>query len=273
MRMSYMRAWLYTLGFLIGIILFGFSVTGLFTRINFYESYDGVQALQRIQVLLADQSMADKDFLLETNTIVHDSIIHYWPQNPGDALRVPFRDNYFLWFASFIKPSIYRKYEFCRYDKAIERGVGLCSQAAIALTDIAERKHVEAHIVHMAGHVVVVAKAGGDAPAWLYLDPYFNVVIEMAFEDIEANPDSIRSFYQAQGLDGSQIDEIVRIVRDTPNHVFERGVVHYTDCNWKKMSLRQITDVLKWILPLGMMAPFVFSLLKTRRQKAGQGND
>ncbi|MBI3251580.1 MAG: hypothetical protein HYZ62_01565, partial [Candidatus Andersenbacteria bacterium] len=186
---------------------------------------------------------------------------------------VPFRDNYLLWFGSFVKPSIYRKYEFCRYDKAIERGVGLCSQAAIALTDIAERKGIEAHIVHMAGHVVVVAKTGKGAPAWLYLDPYYNVVIEAAFEDIEANPDLVRPFYRAKGLDSSQIDEIVRIIRDTPNHVFERGVVHYTDCNWKKIWLRRITDVIKWILPLGMMAPFATSLVKTHQKKKQSGND
>ena len=271
--MSYARAWLYTLVFAAGVMLFGSSVWGLFTRINFYEFYDGRLALRRIQDLLADQTIAEKDFLLQTNTIVHGSIIHYWPQDPGGSLRVPFTDNYILWFGSFIKPSIYRKYEFCRYDKAIERGVGLCSQAAIALTDISERKGIEAHIVHMAGHVVVVAKAGGDTPAWLYLDPYFNVVIEMTFEDIEAKPDIVRPFYQAQGVDSGQIDEIVRIIRDTPNHVFERGVVHYTDCNWKKMSLRRITDVLKWIIPLAMMVPFTASLMQTRQQKAGQRND
>ena len=49
---------------------------------------------------------------------------------------IPIYENYLLFIASYRYPDEYLKYEFVDYRKAIERGIGLCSQQAIIVSEI-----------------------------------------------------------------------------------------------------------------------------------------
>ena len=78
-------------------------------------------------------------------------IAHYWRDEGINKyyLRIPFWENYLLYIASYIDPEEYLKYEFYDYRRAIERGVGLCSQQAIIVStwfDSNPQKDIPEHI-------------------------------------------------------------------------------------------------------------------------------
>src|SRR3989344_1367938 len=252
--------------FLLGIILLYTNVIGLYRNFSFDQNRDPNIAIRTINELLQDKTISDDMFARKINSIVHENIDHYWPTNPTGSLRIPFSQNYLLYLASFVKPSIYRNYEYCSYTRAIQRGVGLCSEAAIVATDILEHKGIESHILYFNGHVATVAKfVEENEEYWLYLDPYFNVIIRTNFNSLDTNPDLIRPYYENVGLDQGNINLLVSFMKDTPNTMFERGVTGYTDCNWKKITVRKVADVVKWVLPLILIAPVVSYWLRKRK--------
>lgn len=240
----------------VGIVLLSVNIFGLFQNFSFDRNRNPQIAIRQINDLLNDKTIPAETFVRKINTIVHQNIAHYWPTDPTESLRIPFAQNYLLYAASFVKPSIYHNYEYCSYTRAIQRGVGLCSESAIVVTDILEHRGIESHMLYFNGHVATIVKiADANGEHWLYLDPYFNVIIPTDFHSMDTNPDLIRPYYEAAGLDQGNIDALVGFMKDTPNTMFERGVTGYTDCNWKKITLRKVADVVKWVLPVFLMMP------------------
>lgn len=90
---------------------------------------------------------SERAFVERATLLVDDSIAQWW----GDAkaidtyaMRVPLRENFVLWSLSWAAPRVYREYEFCNARKAVERGLGLCSQASIVLVTTLRKNGVDA---------------------------------------------------------------------------------------------------------------------------------
>jgi hypothetical protein len=248
---------------LIAVLLLRVNVYGLFQNFSFDRSRNPASAIRAVDNLLNDTAISDDAFVGKINALVHENIAHYWPSDPAESLRVPFTQNYLLYLASYVKPSIYRNYEYCSYTRALQRGVGLCSEAAIVVTDILGRKGIEAHMVYFNGHVVTIAKLpDSNGGHWLYLDPYYNVIIPTDFDSLNRNPDLVRPYYEASGLDQGDIDALVGFMKNTPNRLFTAGVTGYTDCNWKKITVRKTAEVAKWILPILLLMPAALAVLR-----------
>lgn len=242
----------------IGLFLLSANIFGLFQNFSFDRSRNPQVAIRAVNELLNDKTISDEMFVRKINSLVHENIAHYWPTDPTESLRIPFAQNYLLYMTSFIKPSIYRNYEYCSYTRAIHRGVGLCSETAIIVTDILEHKGIESHMLYFNGHVATIAKIPDKGEGyWLYLDAYYNVIIPTDFDSLNKNPDLIRPYYEAVGLGKEDINLLVSFMRDTPNTMFQRGVTGYTDCNWKKITVRKVTDIVKWVLPILLMTPTI----------------
>ncbi len=81
------------------------------------------------------KNLPDKQYAIEINNIVHNGIAHSWSDEKkyDYRIQIPIFRNYIIYLLSKLKPSIYDKYEFCDYRRAIQRGIGLCSQHALAI--------------------------------------------------------------------------------------------------------------------------------------------
>jgi len=174
--------------FIVGIFVILIDGTGIFLHFGNAVVYpDGNITYKNCINLNQEQLLKDEDtdvsnrksYVALLNESVHKHIANYWGDK-GIAryhLRIPIYENYFLWSASWIYPSIFKKYEFSDYNKAIERGVGLCSEHAIIITGILNHKGIESKIIRLPGHVIATALVEETKNEWWTLDPTYGVTL------------------------------------------------------------------------------------------------
>ncbi len=247
--------------FIIGLLLLGVNIFGLFKSLRNDELYSEVTPYKNdISVSLEDvreqwhrkEGETDKDFAMRMNMLVNHAMAHYWKDEGIDKyyLRVPLWENYILYFMGFVKPVEYGKYEFRTYKKAIERGVGICSQPSIALKDLLNENGIAADLWDIAGHVVVRATFS-DGSGYI-LDPDYGQYVPFDIPDIERNPEIVRPYYADQNdvyaphlKKHRTTDSLVELYGKEGNHIY------YMDRSFEKFSY-----IAKWVLPFLLMLPF-----------------
>lgn len=162
-------------------------------RNNFHRDITLTEAELRA-ALIRQSDETNHDYAVRATKAVKAGIAHYWWGEKAEEynLRVPLHENYILWYLGSLHP-YYELYQFVDPDKAIERGIGLCSQHSMILTDALQENGIAAHIVDLSSqHVVVTAHINGQA--WV-LDPDYGLVLPYDLETLANNPDLIRSYY------------------------------------------------------------------------------
>jgi hypothetical protein len=263
-----------TIHIIIALALFSINISGLFISLRNPEIYEEPGNYYRKDIILTqDQLMSIIDnattesrraLVIELTDAVNKGIAHYWKDKGIEKynLRVPFYENYLLFLSGYINPEIFRKYEFTNYKKAIERGVGECSQQAIILCEVLRQKNIEAVIIGLHGHVVVMALIDEIAGQWWILDPDYGVVVEHVINEIEENPKIIRNYYCGKGLKNSAIRYLINVYRRPGNQIY-RGAADYLKTNYR---FEFISYVLIWLIPAVMLVPFVVHLTRRRRK-------
>lgn len=69
--------------------------------------------------------------------------------------------------------------------EALQRGVGLCSQQAIALHGLLKMFGIQSRVLGLNGHVVCIVLV---QDRWIVADPDYGVVVPIAIEELEKNP-------------------------------------------------------------------------------------
>lgn len=221
------------------------------------------------QQIVRRANESDEEYVFRISKIIHDGIVNYWLDEGIEKynLRVPIWENYLLYLVSFIKPDIYRKYEYANYNKAIERGVGLCSQQAIIVTGILNDNGIDAEIIALSGHFVLRAKVNENT--WYVVDPDYGVVISHDIFEIEANPDLIRPYYgdlesklnASEGLSS----RMVALYGHYGNVIYKNGVIGYF--GKKRYYFEYLSYIAIWVIPLLMFIPYSLTILKIRVQR------
>jgi hypothetical protein len=257
--------------FVSGLILLGLNITGFFKSMRNPEIYTekNTSRINDVTIkypeikkkLIRQKNETDKDFAIRVNEVINKGFSHYW-HNEGISkyhLRVPVWENYILWAAGSISPSKYRKYEFCNYEKNLERGVGLCSTHSIVVKGVLNDNDIDASLWDIAGHVVVRAKVGENE--WYILDPDFGVVIPYDIPDIEADPEIVRPYYKdmanlyrKNARDPYTTDHVVELYEKKGNHIYTMNG-----------SFENFTYLAIWIIPLLMIFPLILEMLKQKK--------
>jgi hypothetical protein len=195
------------------------------TEAQFYQALNKVSG-NRVQILT------------QINALVNQGIAHNWHDYDIEKyhLRVPFYENFILWGSSFIYPALFAKYQFVDYHRAVERGVGLCSQEAFVLTGILRESGIKADIVGLDGHVVVTAP----------VDDAQNDISQ-----IEANPELVRPYYVAVGYTTKKIDTLVGYYGGSGNKVTD-GIIGYSRFRY---YYEYFSYVMIWVIPLILLMP------------------
>jgi hypothetical protein len=192
--------------FIIGLALLVVNISGFFFSLRNPAIYEEPKTFFKNDITLSvdetydkiarKKDESDKDYIFRLNKVIYNGLAFYWDDEGIEKyhLRIPFWENWLLYLASFIRPDIYRKYEYANYMKAIERGVGLCSQHALIMTGILEDEGIPAKIIGMGGHVVLSAKVHDNS--WYVIDPDFGVIIPYDISEIEKNPQLTRPYYE-----------------------------------------------------------------------------
>jgi hypothetical protein len=206
---------------------------------------------------------SDKDFAIRINKVVNDGFAHYWKEEGITKynMRVPVWENYLLYAASYIKPKVYRQYEFSNYKKDLERGVGLCSSHCIVLKGALNKNGIYADLWDIAGHVVLRTKVAENE--WYLLDPDFGVVVPFDTAAVQANPEIVRPYYKdmaklyyPDAKSPYTVDHVVEIYGREGNHI-------YTVDNW----FEYFSYWAKWIIPLLLMTAYSIDLAQRINNK------
>ena len=173
--------------------------------------------------------------------------------------HIPPWENYLLWFMGhFSGIPEFERYHFTSIDKSIERGIGLCGDASMLLSNILDRHKIENKIVVFPGHVVVELSEYN-----IVLDPDFGVVTNSPLNSLIADADLLINSYMSNNVRRSAID----ILADG----IVKGVIKFDGVNHfvtKKYYFERISYVMIWVLPFLQfyLAYFLYTRLKNTRK-------
>jgi len=274
---------IFKISFWVGIILISVNIFGLFIPLGNDAIYtekavlfnndisqdpNDINLLKK--VLSINEVENRKDYVAEVVKAVNKNIAHYW-RDKGRykySLTIPFYENYLLWLAQYFYPKVYKKYEFCDYQKAIERKVGLCSQHSIIICGILEDKKIPCKIVGLSGHVVAEAEVGKET--WWICDGDYGVVIPYSIQEIERKPELIIPYYRNKLIYSNYakaseknnlitLSKMVKIYGKEGNKITD-GVTGY--CSKKKYFIEKISYYLIWAIPIILMCPYSYKKTK-----------
>lgn len=182
------------------------------------------------------------------NEAVYLGVAHVWSDEYTKTLNIeiPIYENYILFGAKYLYPRVYRKYEFTDYHRALERGVGLCSQHAIIMAGGLSEIGVPAKIYALTGHVVALAW-NKETEEWWVCDSDLGVVIPMDIGKIEMNPELVRSSYMEKGFSGEELENIIGVYDKSGNGKYFGKFYEL------KIFLEQASYIMIWIIPFGLI--------------------
>ena len=265
--------------FLLGLSLLVLNVSNLFMSIRNPDlltimdrkddiTLDYREALKQIS-RRPDES--DKAYVFRVNDIVNKSManIEIPRIQEYNLMRVSIRENYVLSIYNLIYSDRYKMYEYLDYRKAIERGVGLCSQQAMAMTAILNENGVKAEMVGLDGHVVLRAKVSNDT--WYTADPDYGVVMPFDISEIEDNPAVIIPYYNnmktnlKKGLGDYKPEAIKMLLKfyaKERNEVFQKGVIGFK--GERRHRMERLSYKAVWIIPLILGLPYLLAIFLSR---------
>jgi len=257
---------------LFGLILLAINIYGLFKTMRNPAVYSEEQNLRNrlndisiqypeiLDMLKRKDLESNVDFAVRLNKVVNDGFIHYWKAEGIRKyhLRVPVWENYLLYLASYISPQKYCRYEFSRYKKNLERGVGLCSTHSTIVKGVLLDNGIKAELLDVGGRHVVVRAELDDTVTYI-LDPDFGVVVPYDTAAISANPELVRApysnlaaLYYPDAKDPYTTDLLVEI--------FGKKKYVYTVYNWfEYFSYWAI-----WIIPILLMLPYGLKAIRKK---------
>jgi hypothetical protein len=260
-----------------GVLLLGLNVVGLCTGLRSDALYTRPRSkpwgpLPPASDLLAQINSYNgdtKDYVRRLTRDVSIGIRHYWQDDAIDEyhLRVPIQENYLLFGASFIRPDLFMKYEFTDYRKAVERGVGLCSQCVVIVAEVLKEKHIHSHIASLTEHVVVEAQVGDDE--WWVLDPDYGVTIPYPLSAVQKDPTLIQKSYMDAGWTLPSIQNLERIYGQYPGTVYPGdGARAYHAKLW---IVEELSYIMIWVIPLVLVLPQVITMYRAARSRRKLG--
>lgn len=218
------------------------------------------------EVLKATEKLpveSDVDYATRVTKAVSDSLLHIqWEAFPNDRFNqlVPFWENYILYFMGlFSNIPEYERYHFASYKRSLKRGIGVCGDASMILSQLLDKENITNEIISFPKHVIVRAQI--DDQSWL-LDPDFGVHTPLSFEKINQFDKYFAKEYLARGYTE---DDLISL-RDAYQDPFQtwQGVSHFIT---NKYYFEKIAYVAKWLIPLILILPLTIILVINFRQK------
>lgn len=247
-----------------GVVLLSINIYGLFQTIRKPGlGFEGPGELRFVpdSVWSYEESMLrvdrlrdikDKDAAVErAMQVVNTALVHpdWYRVDPVEYRQlVPVWENFFLYFlGKFSGLPQFERYHFADYRRSIERGIGMCGDAAMVLSSILDTLEVENRIISFDGHVVVEYK---DVDGhWHLADPDFGVLVDASVQQLAVAKNAVKQDYLSAGYPEQEVNLVLKsfatdysVFDDTYDFLSKRYVFEYA------------SYVLKWLLPALLIA-------------------
>ena len=248
------------------------SVYGLFVPLENAEIYEENHTLFRNDVarvseyqindILNEEISSRGLFFERLVSTVNGNIAHYWEDEGRFKyhLTVPIHENYILFTAGLFLPRLFGKHEYCDFRRALERGVGLCSQHAITICGILEERRIPCKILGLSGHVVAMAEVENDK--WWILDGDYGVIVPYDIQRVEEDPSIISPYYEGDlnysdyAMETGAFIPLQRLVEiyGKEGNIVAEGVKGYSG---PKCIIETVSYYAIWVVPFFYMLPLV----------------
>ena len=170
--------------------------------------------------------------------------IHWEEYTPAKFNQtVPIWENYILYLMGKFKvmPE-YVRYHFSDPEKSIERGIGICGDASILMSQLLQQHGIDNKIITIPGHVMVEANFDGNKKVY---DPDFGVTLGQSAAYYKSTPLAVGTAYSDNGYTLGDDKFIIDGFKSKLN--YWDGVKHFIT---KKYYFEKAAYVLKWLIPL-----------------------
>lgn len=247
-----------------GLILTGANVVGLFLDVrpaSFPEQdlrFHNDVELTHQETLAAIKRLpneSEKDYASRITHVISKGLAHVeWKEFEPSKYhqQIPIWENYFLYFmAKLTDIPEYQRYHFADYRRSLARGIGICGDASMIMSQLLDLQGISNQIITFPGHVIVAAYYQ-DGSVVSY-DPDFGVVIEKSPAEIKRMPRLVNIPYSQQGYGQYDLQILNRIY----NNSFKEwdGVSHFIT---KKYYFEYLSYWLKWPFPILMLLIALF---------------
>lgn len=218
------------------------------------ESLEKINALGNLE--------SPDEIAYAANQTVHRSLVHVnWPDvSPEDYRQlIPIWENYFLFsVGKFSGLPQFERYHFSDYKRSLERGIGICGDFSIVLSQVLSLYDIQSDIISFDGHVVVEYISESGDP--IILDPDFGVSIPLSYSELGDNEEFVKSIYLSAGYSPSEVGYLFDIYGKSVS-VFDDTYAFMS----KRYIFERVSYALKWFFPIIMSVIGVLGLFFVHR--------
>jgi hypothetical protein len=206
----------------------------------------------------------DNEFASRVTNVIARGMAHIkWIVYPEEKFNqlVPLWENYFLYFmGKYSGIPEYERYHFANYHRSLERGIGICGDASMVISQVLNEHNISNKIITFPGHVVVAASFQ-NGEQYIF-DADYGITIPYSLQDFPANSTKIAKLYLDAGYHYGDFLLFQKIYKQK----YEEwdGVKHFIT---NKYYFEKIAYWLKWPLPLFMILFATFMLYKIRTRQ------
>ncbi|WP_068377910.1 hypothetical protein [Paraglaciecola hydrolytica] len=215
--------------------------------------------------LIRHQNETDIQYSTRVTHVVARGISHVeWFDFPPQQFNqlIPIWENYFLYFMGvFSGIPEYERYHYANYHRSLKRGIGLCGDASMVVSQLLDDQNINNKILTFPGHVVVVATFENGRQ--FILDADFGVVVPFSVAELSSQSAEIAQLYLDAGYSHSDYQFFNNMYQQAPREW--NGVQHFIT---KKYYFEIFAYWLKWPLPIIMMLFSLVCLTKMKRTKS-----
>lgn len=190
---------------------------------------------------------SELDYTNRLTKVIARSIAHIDWNEELDPTRfhqqVPIWENYFLYLMAKVTTiPEYQKYHFADYKRSLKRGIGVCGDASMVMSQLLDKQGISNQILSYPGHVVVSATIDNKE---LIFDPDFGVATPFTIEQLSNIPSLTKPLYLAEGHSQRDANTIASILSGDVERW--NGVKHFIT---NKYYFEKVAYWLKWPLPI-----------------------
>jgi hypothetical protein len=259
------------INFMVFVILMSINIYGLFQSLRPELFLEQNLRFKNKDITLSQNEFVEKVKKQENETnigystrltkVIADGMAHiHWEKYSPDKFNqiVPFWENYILYIMGKLKITPeYERYHFSDPNKSIERGIGVCGDASMLLSQLLDKQRISNKIISLPGHVMVEVNSDGSK---LMLDPDYGVVLKHSAEFYNQHPNQLGTSYSSVGYPSINDQLIINLFQ----HKYQswNGVKHFIT---KKYYFEKLAYFLKWFLPFGFLGTSIFLLKCTKK--------
>ncbi|WNC72539.1 hypothetical protein RGQ13_00775 [Thalassotalea psychrophila] len=259
--------------FLISLILISINIYGLFQdirpkvffsdQLRFKQNDISLSYKQTINNIARNQNENDQQYAQKITPVIAQGVAHiHWKkfENTKFNQLIPVWENYILFLmGKFSGIPEYEKYHYSDYHRSLKRGIGICGDASMIMSQILDEHNIHNQLLSFPGHVIVSAKFK-DGQEYLF-DPDFGVYLPYSAEEISQNSSLVISHYKNAGYSNDDLKALTRIYSNN----FERwnGVQHFVT---KKYYFEYFSYFFIWAFPclLLLVSAYLLYIRKKR---------